>query len=97
MDYGALNQPQTITAPTSVKPYSQFQAKLAAFVTAIRSSIQSAITGGASTGSGSSGLGSTTTTGGAGTNYQKYSACIQKANGNVTQMQKCAPLLNGGG
>ncbi len=94
MDYGALNQPQTITAPTSLKPYSQFQAKLADFVTAIRSSIENAISGGAA--SGSSGLGGSTT-GTTGANYQAYSSCIQKANGNVTKMQKCAPLLNGGG
>jgi hypothetical protein len=97
MDYGSLNQPQTITAPTSVKPYSEFQTKLLGLVAAIRSSIQSAITGGAAAGAGgSSGFG-TSTTGTTGSNYQKYSSCIQKANGNVTKMQQCAPLLNGGG
>jgi hypothetical protein len=96
MDYGALNQPQNITAPSSVKPYGEFQTKLAGFVGAIRSSIESAITGGASTGSGSSGFG-TSTSSTTGSNYQKYSACIQRANGDVTKMQKCAPLLNGGG
>ncbi len=101
MDYGALNQPQTITAPTSIRPYSEFQSKLAAFVAAIRSSIVGAITGGAGAGVGSGGFGTSTgsgtsTTGGTGANYQRYSACIQKANGNVSQMQKCAPLLGGG-
>lgn len=96
MEYGALNQPQTITAPSSVKPYSEFQTKLAGFVAAIRSSIEGAITGGATGGTGgigSSGIG-TSTTGG---QYQAYSRCIQQANGNVTKMQQCAPLLNGGG
>lgn len=94
MDYGALNQPQTVSAPTSVQPYGEFQTKLAGFVASIRSSIQGALTGGATT-SGSGGFGTSTT--GSSSNDQRYSACIQKAAGNVTKMQKCAPLLNGGG
>jgi hypothetical protein len=100
MDYGAINQPQTIAAPTSVRPYSEFQSKLQTFVAAIRSSIQSALTGGTSTGSsGGSTLGGSTTGGSSSSsgNYQAYSRCIQKANGNVSKMQQCAPLLNGGG
>ncbi len=99
MSYGQLNQPQSISAPTSVAPYSEFQSKLTAFISAIRGELTNALGGGAlggtstgSSGAGSSGTGSAT---GATSNYQKYSNCIQAANGNVTNMQKCAPLLNG--
>jgi hypothetical protein len=50
--------------------------------------------GGASTGAWST----TTPSSGAGSaaGVSKYSGCIQKAGGDVTKMQKCASLLNGG-
>src|SRR5205807_4640361 len=54
MEYADLNQPQTITAPTSVQPYAQFQAKLRTF----EQGLQSALTGSASGGSASSGASS---------------------------------------
>ena len=98
MSYGQLNQPESISAPTSVAPYSEFQSKLQTFVAAIRGELTNAIGGGALGGSSSgSGTGSSSSGGstGASSNYQKYSNCIQGANGNVTKMQKCAPLLNG--
>lgn len=90
MQYADLNQPQTVTAPTNLQPYSQFQTKLGELFTAIRSQLSGALSGGLS--SGSSG-----TTGSSGTgNYQAYSQCVQAAGSDVSKMQKCAPLLTGG-
>jgi hypothetical protein len=88
LQYADLNQPQTITAPKSVAPFSQFQSKLQA----ILSSIQSAL-GGVATGSGSSGTGTTGSANGA--NLSKYSQCLQSAGSNVAKMQRCSSLLNG--
>src|SRR5438270_2851451 len=86
--YADLNQPQTITAPTTVLPYSQFQTKLHAFEASLSTGL-SALSGGSTSSSGSSG-GTTTT------NYQSYSNCIQAANGDVAKMQQCGSLLGGG-
>ena len=94
LQYSDLNQPQTIKAPTNVKPFSQFQAKLSSFVQAL---------------SGADGrrrhrqqrcaapAGGTTTTGSASAGVSRYSQCIQTAGGDVAKMQKCASLLNSGG
>lgn len=108
MQYADLNQPQTIVAPTRILPYSQFQTKLKALIQGLQSGIGGALSG--STGSGAlGGSGSSGTTGGSagsGTStspssgstsaYQAYSRCIQAASGNISKMQQCAPLLNGG-
>jgi hypothetical protein len=109
MEYADLNQPQTITAPTSVQPYSQFQAKLRTFEQGIQSALTSpggATGSGASSGStgGSSGSAAgaasgSTAPGGSATSskYQAYSQCIQAAGTDISKMQQCAPLLSGGG
>lgn len=100
MQYGNLNQPQTITAPTTLRPFSQFQAKLKTLVQEIQSGVGSTLGGGALGGSGSSGTSTSGSSGssgsGASATLQKYSTCIQAANGDVAKMQQCAPLLNGG-
>jgi hypothetical protein len=95
VQYARLNQPQTIATPTGVHPYSEFTAKL--------QSIGQALTGalGGSLGSGSTSTGSGTATApgsgsGSAAGVSKYSSCIQKANGDVTKMQRCASLLNAG-
>lgn len=100
MSYGSLNQPQTISAPTNIAPYSEFQSKLQTFISGIRGELTNVLGG---LGSGGNSLGSTGTTGSTGSsssgtsgNYGAYSRCIQAANGSVSKMQKCAPLLNGG-
>ena len=90
MQYGDLNQPQTITAPTNLQPYSQLQSKLGELFTAIRGQLSGVLSGGLS--SGSSGSGGSGGTGA----YGAYSQCIQRANGDVTKMQACAPLLTKG-
>jgi hypothetical protein len=101
MQYSDLNQPQTIKAPTTVRPFSEFQAKLNAFVQelqgvaggALGGSSSSGSSGGSSSGSGSSGGTST----GSSSSVTKYSQCIQAAGGDVGKMQKCASLLGSGG
>jgi hypothetical protein len=60
VQYTNLNQPQAISAPTNVQPYSQFQTKLTSFIQAL------AGTAGASTTSSGSATGATGATGTAG-------------------------------
>ena len=89
IQYSSLNQPQTISAPSSVAPYGQFTAKLRSILSAVQS------LGGAA--SGSSGTGGSSTSGispppGA----ASYSQCITAAGQDVTKMQQCASLLKGG-
>lgn len=105
MSYGDLNQPQTISAPTTVRPFSEFESKLRTFLTAIEGSVSSAAGGalGSSTGSSSSSSGTTaapSTTGSTGSsssskNVQRYSQCIINAHNDVAKMQQCASLING--
>jgi hypothetical protein len=98
MQYSDLNQPQTIKAPTSVSPYSQFQSKLSSFVQALQGAAAGAVGSIGSGGSSSSGSGSGST-GGTSTasSVGQYSQCIQKAGTDVAKMQKCASLLGSGG
>lgn len=94
MQYADLNQPQTITAPASVLPYSQFQSKLKVLLSELQGGLGGALSGGL--GGTSGGVAPPTTTSpGASSNYQKYSACVQSAGGDIAKMQQCAPLLNG--
>lgn len=66
--YTDLNQPQTITAPTKLQPYSVFSSKLAGLVEAVEGSLSSgAALGSGTTGSGSAGTSGTTGSGSAGT------------------------------
>jgi len=94
LQYGGLNQPQTITAPSTFLPYSQFTAKLSGLLPAVQGFLGS----GASAGSGatSSQTGSAPGSGSA-AGISKYTTCLQKAGSDVTKMQKCASLLNSGG
>jgi len=97
VEYSKLNRPQSIATPTAVHPYSEFKAKLQTIGQQLQSALGSSQS--SSQSSNSSTTATTSSTGsGAGTasGVSKYSACIQKANGDVTKMQKCASLLNGG-
>ncbi len=94
--YSDLNQPQTISAPSNVKPFNQFQSKLQG----VLSQVQGAGVGGLGSlgsGSSSSGSGVTGASGASGAKIQKYTHCIQSAGSDVSKMQKCAGLLNGSG
>jgi hypothetical protein len=99
IQYSNLNQPQTITAPSSVQPYSQFQAKIQAFVQALSGGLAggagSSTSSPGATGSASSSAGATgTTTPGSTAGVTAYSQCIQAAGSDVTKLQQCASLLN---
>jgi hypothetical protein len=100
MEYGSLNQPQTITAPTTLHPFGQFKAKLKTLIQEIQSGVGGTLGGGALGGSGASGTttsgSSGSSSGGASATLQSYTACIQAARGDVAKMQQCAPLLSGG-
>jgi hypothetical protein len=102
MTYSDLNQPQTIIAPTVLKPYTEFQQKVASILEAIEGGVLESEIGSAGTGTSTSGV-TTTVTGASsvpGTStsssaVDRYSACIEKADGDVTKMQKCTSLLGG--
>jgi hypothetical protein len=95
LQYADLNQPQTITPPGTVLPYSQFQTKLRVFEQELQTGLNSLSGGSGSTGSsGSSGSSGSTSSGPTSTSsYQAYSTCIQAAGTDVAKMQKCASLL----
>jgi hypothetical protein len=97
MQYSDLNQPQTIKAPTTVRPFSEFQSKLNAFVQQIEGAAGGALGSGSSSSSGGSSSGSSGGTATGSSSVTKYSQCIQKAGGDVGKMQKCAALLGSGG
>jgi hypothetical protein len=92
LQYANLNQPQTITPPTNVRPYSEFQTELQSFLGQVEGALGGAST--ASTGSGGS-TGATGSGPAAPANITNYSKCIQAAGGDVSKMQRCASLLNG--
>ncbi len=95
LQYANLNQPQTIAAPGNVRPFTEFATKLQSVVAQIEGSLGA---GGLGSSAGSASSGSATTGAGSGSqsNVQKYTKCIQQASGDVSKMQKCASLLNGG-
>jgi hypothetical protein len=99
LQYASLNQPQTIVTPGNVQPFTRFATKLKGIMASVQGSLGAGL-GGAGTSSSSGATSGTATSSGAGTptppGVQKYGQCIQKAAGDVTKMQKCASLLNGG-
>jgi hypothetical protein len=108
VQYANLNQPQTITAPRTVRPYSEFQSKVAAFVQGLQGATSGLLgsggsgsggsgSGGSGSGGASSGGGGSSSSGGTSTNVQKYSQCVQQAGGDIGKLQKCASLLGSGG
>jgi hypothetical protein len=98
LEYADLNQPQSITAPTSVRPYSEFQTKLRAFEQQVQSSVTNQLGGAGAGGVGTATTPTTPTTPSApsSSNNQAYSQCIQSAGSDIAKMQQCAPLLSGG-
>jgi hypothetical protein len=105
MQYADLNQPQTIQAPATVRPFSEFTAKLQTLLGSLQGLGIGSGTGtaGATGSTGTAGAtGSTGTAGATGTpataggaNVQSYSRCLQAAGQDVSKMQQCASLLNG--
>jgi hypothetical protein len=94
--YANLNQPQTIIAPTNVRPFSEFQSKVRTFIQSLQGAA-SGLLGGSSSSSGGASGGSSSGSSGNSSSVQKYSQCIQASGGDVAKMQKCASLLGSGG
>jgi hypothetical protein len=86
IQYSDLNQPQTIAAPTTVRPFAEFQTQLQAFLQEIQGSLAGAVGSGAT---GATGSGSAIPS-----SVKGYSKCITAAGKDVTKMQHCASLLN---
>jgi hypothetical protein len=78
-----LNEGQEIKAPENTKPFTQLMSKLQGL------GLGGLSVGGGTTG-GKSGSGSA---GASQENLEKYSQCIQDANGDTTKIRKCADLL----
>lgn len=105
MQYSDLNQPQKIAAPTTVRPYSEFQSKVSSFIQGLQSAAAGVLSNGSSSASGGSSSGGATpggsgsSSGGSGSSsgVTKYGQCIQQANGDVAKMQNCASLLGSSG
>jgi hypothetical protein len=92
--YSDVNQPQTITAPTSVKPYSVLRSKVAAVLQEIEGVV---LTGSLTGGTTTTGTGTATVQlGPSSIANRKYTDCIGKAAGDVKKMQRCASLLGSG-
>jgi hypothetical protein len=94
MQYADVNQPQTITAPKRLRPYSEFTSKVQSFLRSMQGSVGSSLlpgTTGGSSGFSGSGAGSSSSS-----RLQRYSSCLTAAGSDVSKMQRCASLLNGG-
>jgi hypothetical protein len=96
VQYAELNQSQSIATPTGVRPYSEFTAKLQSIGQQLESTLGAGLGAQTSTSTGSATATTPSSGSGSAAGVSKYSTCIQKANGDVTKMQKCASLLNGG-
>lgn len=94
MQYGDVNQPQTIAAPTTVRPYSEFTSKVQSFVQSLQGTLGSSLLPGSSSSSGS-GSSSGSSSSGTSSKIQRYSSCVTAAGSDVSKMQRCASILNG--
>ena len=98
MQYANLNQPQTISPPKAVRPYSEFTRKVQSFLQSLQGSVTLPGSSGSGSSSGSaSGSSSGSSSAGAGitTSVQRYSSCVTAAGNDIAKMQRCASLLNG--
>lgn len=94
IQYSNLNQAQTINAPTSVQPFTQFQSKIQSFVQALQGTLGGSSSSSSSSSSGT-GSGSASSSTGSASSTTSYGQCIQAAGSDVAKMQQCASLLNG--
>ncbi|MGN6170928.1 MAG: hypothetical protein ACTHQQ_22570 [Solirubrobacteraceae bacterium] len=87
IQYADINQPQTITAPSSARPFTEFASKLRGFLQDLQGTLgaSSPLSGGGSSGGGSA----------SGQKLQGYTKRIKSAGNDVVKMQRCAALLNG--
>ena len=103
--FSGINQPQSIVAPAGAQPLSVLTSTLSQ----LASGAGATSSGSASSGSTGASSGSTGLTGagaaaapapsagsGSASGQSAYLACSQQAAGDLTKLQKCAPLLAGG-
>lgn len=83
LQFANLNEPQTITAPAALRPFSELAGKLRGFL--------QTFPGAAALSGSSSSAG--TATGASAANVQRYSRCVQAAGNNAGKLQQCASLL----
>lgn len=89
MQYASLNQPQTISSPSAVQPFSEFTAKIKPILEQIETALGGGLAG--STTSSASGAASNS---GSASSVQTYSQCISAARNDIAKMQHCASLLS---
>ena len=94
MEYANLNRPQTITAPTTVRPFGEFTTKMQGLAQSLQGPL-GGVTGGAAGATGATGSGGASSAIGSSSNVQAYAQCIQAAGNDASKMQGCAKLLNG--
>jgi hypothetical protein len=100
LQYTDLNQPQSITAPTKLRPYSEFSTRIAGLVQGIEGALAAGAAGGASSSGGSApggSPGSGSSSGALSSGSDPYTQCISAAGNDISKMQKCASLLSGSG
>jgi hypothetical protein len=98
MQYAKLNQPQKISAPTLVRPYSEFQSKVSGFVQGLQGAAAGVLGNGASSGSGGSSSGSggsSSGSGGSSSGSGGASAGGSTSSSNVTKYSQCIQQANG--
>lgn len=93
MQYANLNQPQTISAPTNVRPFTEFTSKLQSFLSTVQGSLGAGATGSAPSTGNAPGTGSAPS--GSSSQVQSYGQCIVNARNDIAKMQACASLING--
>lgn len=93
---GDLNKPQTVSAPKTLRPFTELQAGLGQLLGAFGLGGTGSAGGAGSAGTGATGTGSGSgTTGGTGSSPQDdYDACMAAAGADIAKVNACAPLLN---
>jgi hypothetical protein len=104
MQYANLNQPQKITAPTAVRPFTEFQSKVSGFLQGLQGAASGALANGSS-GSGSGGSGSGSSSSGSGSGSSSSGSSSGSSGGaspggsgsssSVTKYSQCIQQANG--
>lgn len=95
MQYAGLNRPQAITAPATVRPYSELANDVSSSQQQLAASGGTDSTGAAANGSSAPAGPSTTGSSNSSAGAQTYTQCVEVAGSDITKLQQCAPLLNG--
>jgi hypothetical protein len=94
VELAGVGDPQTITAPTNVKPIAELTKQLGGLGSLGTALGATGGAGGTGTGSAGSSAGGTTGSGPNSAQYKKYAECLNKAKpSDVAAIQRCATLL----